>query len=206
MQREIRFAGRVLIAGTIMLMIGAMSAVYFRQTPPTDPLQQLRLIAGDPIGWTAQAILFPIAMAIIAIGFGLAGARLPAGLAQRLGIAAACLAVIACLLWIPISVARIQLGSAAAGMLETTAANDPQLNISGNTFWPYTVAALLSIALMGMALALGGRLRKMGWVLAVLALVCLGVVVPLWRDWPPFMSYLFTLAMAIGLMRFRDQS
>ncbi|GIK76148.1 MAG: hypothetical protein BroJett021_51360 [Chloroflexota bacterium] len=67
-----------LLAVVIVSMIGAFSAAYFRQAPlPIDPLQQLTLIANDRIGWTAQAIIFPLAFLITAILFGVIAARLP---------------------------------------------------------------------------------------------------------------------------------
>ena len=201
--RDLRYAGQVLCGGAVVFMIGAFSAAYFRGQPPADTLEKLRLIAGDPIGWTAQAILFPIAMAIVAGAFGLIAARMTPRQAQRIAIASAALSVVACLLWLPISVMRLQLGSASAGMLQTFDARTTQIALQSFTFWPYTAATLLSLALMGAALALGGVLRRLGRVVAALAALCLCVVAPLWGDWPPFFSYLFTLALSIGLIRSR---
>ena len=54
---HLRTAGIALLATTILFMIGAFSAAYFRKMPlPQTPLEQLTAIAGDRIGWTAQAI------------------------------------------------------------------------------------------------------------------------------------------------------
>ena len=56
-----RAAGIALLAIAILFMIGASTAAYFRRFPlPTDPLDQLTLIANDRVGWTAQAIIFPL--------------------------------------------------------------------------------------------------------------------------------------------------
>lgn len=37
---------------------------------PQTPLEQLTAIAEDRIGWTAQAIIFPVAMLATALTFG----------------------------------------------------------------------------------------------------------------------------------------
>jgi hypothetical protein len=58
---SLRAAGIALLATCILFMVGASVAAYFRRFPlPTDPLAQLTLIADDRIGWTAQAIIFPV--------------------------------------------------------------------------------------------------------------------------------------------------
>ena len=73
-----RTAGIALLASAVLFMIGAFSAAYFRKVPiPTDPLEQLTLIANDRVGWTAQAIIFPIALLATGVIFGVIAARLP---------------------------------------------------------------------------------------------------------------------------------
>jgi hypothetical protein len=60
-----RPAGIALLAVVVLFMIGAFSAAYFRKMPlPTDPLEQLTRIADDRIGWTAQAIIFPMVLTV----------------------------------------------------------------------------------------------------------------------------------------------
>lgn len=199
-----RVAGVAMLAGTLLMLIGAFSTAYFRRMPPTDPLEQLQVIAGDAVGWTAQAIVFPVAMAVVAVSFGLTAMQLPGSPARWLAIAATTLSAVACLLWIPISVARLQLLDAAPALIASFDANSPPRVMIGNQglFWLYTALTLASISLLGVALALGGVLPRMGWIVAGLAALCLVVVAPLvLRDWPPFMSYLLTLALAVALLR-----
>ncbi len=196
-------AGIVMLVGSVLFTVAAFAAAYFRRMPPTDPLEQLQVIAGDPIGWTAQAILFPIAMAIIAASFMLVAGALPPSTAKTVAIAAAVLSAIACLLWIPISIGRLQLLNAAPAMIASfDASAPPQVSIGDRRlFWAYTIVTLASMILIGAALALGGVLPRMGWIVAGLAALSLLIIAPfVMRDWPPFMNYLFTLALAIGLL------
>ncbi len=201
---SLRLVGVVMGIGSLLFTVAAFTTAYFRRIPPTDPLEQLLVIAGDPVGWTAQAILFPIAMAIIAASFALAAAALPATPAKTVAILAAVLSAIACLVWIPISISRLQLLGAAPALIASFDASSPPQVMSGDRgwFWAYTIVTLVSMILIGAALALGGALPRLGWIVAGLAALSLLVVAPfVMRDWPPFMSYLFTLAMAIGLLR-----
>ncbi len=199
-----RVAGVAMLAGTLLMLIGAFSAAYFRRMPPTEPLEQLQVIAGDAVGWMAQAILFPVGMAVIAVSFGLTAMQLPVSSARWLAIASTTLSAVACLLWIPISVTRLHLLDAAPALIASFDANSPPRVMIGDQglFWLYTVLTLASLILLGVALALGGVLPRMGLIVAGLAALCLVVVAPLvLRDWPPFMSYLLTLALAIALLR-----
>ncbi|MCB0228026.1 MAG: hypothetical protein KDH90_02640, partial [Anaerolineae bacterium] len=138
-----RTAGIALLAVCILFMIGASVAAYFRRFPiPTDPLEQLTLIANDRAGWTAQAVIFPVCFLAFTIIFGWMAAQLPAGSARWLAIAAALAAGAALLLWLPISADRLRLGTHAAEMI---AAYDPtapsEVFRDTGTFWPYTFCA-----------------------------------------------------------------
>lgn len=200
----LRLASVVMLIGSLLFMVAAFTTAYFRRMPPTDPLEQLQVIGGDPVGWTAQAVLFPITMAVITASFALMAAALPATPAKTVAILAAVLSAIACLLWIPISVARLQLLSAAPALIASFDPNAPPQVMNGDRrlFWVYTIVTLASMILIGAALALGGALPRMGWIVAGLAALSLVVIAPfVMRDWPPFMSYLFTLVLAIGLLR-----
>jgi hypothetical protein len=199
----LRDVGIALLAVVVVFMIGAFSAAYFRQTPlPTDPLQQLTLIANDRIGWTVQAIIFPLAFLATAILFGVMAARLPDAAPRWLAMVSALLVVAGFVFWLPISLHRLELGANAAEMLRTFNPSAP-VEVGRNTwsFWPHTLSILAAIALMGAALALAGALPTLGWVVAGLAVAgaLLGVLVM--HDWPPFMSYVIVLVMAIGLIR-----
>ena len=52
---------------TIVFMVGAFVADYFRLPIPTEPLEKLQRIANDRPGWTAQAILFPVVYLVTAV-------------------------------------------------------------------------------------------------------------------------------------------
>ncbi|GIK72018.1 MAG: hypothetical protein BroJett021_10060 [Chloroflexota bacterium] len=199
----LRDVGIALLAVVVVFMIGAFFAAYFRQASlPSDPLQQLTLIANDRIGWTAQAIIFPLAFLATAILFGVMAARMPDAAPRWLAMISAFLVVVGFVLWLPISMHRLELGANAAEMIRTFDLNAP-VEVGRNTwsFWPHTLSILAAIALMGAALALAGAAPTLGWVVAGLAVAgaLLGVLVM--HDWPPFMSYVIVLVMAIGLIR-----
>lgn len=198
-----RTAGIALLAVCILFMIGASVAAHFRRFPiPTDPLEQLTLIANDRAGWTAQAVIFPVCFLAFTIIFGWMAAQLPAGSARWLAIAAALAAGAALLLWLPISADRLRLGTHAAEMI---AAYDPtapsEVFRDTGTFWPYTFCALASVALLGAALALAGVLPVLGWIVAALALVGALTGAFVMHDWPPFLSYVILMVLSIGLIR-----
>lgn len=200
---SLRLAGFVLLATGILFMIGASAAAYFRRFPlPTDPLEQLTLIANDRIGWSAQAIIFPICFVAVAVVFGWMAMQLPAGWPRWLAVAATLASVAALLLWLPISANRLQLAAQAAERIASyDPAAPPEVFRNTGTFWPYTFAALAGIGLMGAALALAGVLPTLGWVVAGLTVAGALVGAFVMHDWPPFMSYVILLVMAIGLIR-----
>lgn len=198
----VRTSGIVLLATVIVFQIGAFSASYFRAMPSSDPRQQLTLIANDPIGWPAQAIIFPIALLATSILFGYIALRLPEPWPRWLALGATLLFVAGFVLWLPISIDRLRLAAQAAEMLRTfDPAAPPEVFLNGWAFWPHTLCVLAAIGLMGAALALGGVLPTLGWWVAGLGLLGLVAGPLILRDWPPFVSYIFLLVMAIGLMR-----
>ena len=76
----LRPAGVALLITVALFMVGAWAAAYFRQWPlPATSQEKLTLIADDRIGWTAQAIIFPLCFLAVAISFGWIAQRLPAG-------------------------------------------------------------------------------------------------------------------------------
>ncbi len=193
--------GLALLITVIIFFVGAFSAAYFRVWPHTDARQELALIAEDPLGWTAQAVIFPLGFLVTAVIFGLVAARLPEGAPRWIGLGAALLFGVGGLLWVPISLRRLRFLPAAAALLKDYRESQPvAINIGGQTFWPHTYCVLAGAGLMGAALALGGALPLAGWVHSGLVLLSVGVIIPRWGDWLPFFTYLFLLAMAIGLM------
>ncbi|MCL4869053.1 MAG: hypothetical protein KJ063_08800 [Anaerolineae bacterium] len=195
--------GITLLVTAIVFMIGAFSTAYFKWPLPTDPLEKLTRIANDRVGWTAQAIIFPVAFLATAVLFALITAQLPGPGPRWLAVAATLLFFAGFLFWLPISMDRLQLGAKAAELIRTYDPAAPpavMVNISG-VFWANTLCILAALALMGAALALAGALPTLGWVVTGLAVggALLGLLVM--RDWPPFMSYVILLVMAIGLIR-----
>ncbi|MBK8904757.1 MAG: hypothetical protein IPM53_26495 [Anaerolineaceae bacterium] len=199
---SLRPFGLALLITIIVFMIGAFSAAYFRPPLPTTPLEQLQRIANDRPGWTAQAIIFPVSFLAITAIFGSLATNLPGGWPRWLAILATLLSGAAFLLWLAISLNRLHLGAQAAELIANYDPNTPlPVLINFNTFWPYTFCALGSMALMGAALALAGVLPALGWVVAGLSAAAALFGGLVWRDWPPFMSYIILLVLAVGLMR-----
>ncbi|MCA9875962.1 MAG: hypothetical protein KC441_19955 [Anaerolineales bacterium] len=196
-----RTLGIELLVLVIIFMIGAGVAAYFRKFPHDSPREQLQLIANDRWGWTAQAIIFPVVFAATAVLFLIMARQLPAGWPRWLGLVAAGLFALGFLLWMPISIRRMRYWSRAVTLLENYDSELPvDVNIGGRTFWPHTVSVLLAIAFMGSALAVGGTLPILGWIVGILAMGGLLVGTLLWHDWPPFINYLLLLILAIGLI------
>jgi hypothetical protein len=192
-------AGIVLTAGSILMLVAA-GLPDPRVFASGDPTQELRAIAARPWGWTAQALLFPLAFATVAGGFWLTASRvLPAPHpARRVAQAAALVSSAAVLLWLPISQSRLQTGS----MVTTLLSWPPEAAVKlfrEPTFWPYTIAALLSTGTLAAALAWGGVRRRTGSAVALLA-TCGLTAMPLLGDWPPFATYLIVLALGSALL------
>lgn len=199
--QPLRPAGVALLLTVALFMVGAWAAAYFRQWPlPATPQEKLSLIANDRIGWTVQAIIFPVCFLAVAIIFGWIAQQLPGGWPRRLAVAATIASVAALLLWLPITMNRLHLGDQAATLLAGHDGNAPlPVLINADTFWAYTVAALAGIALMGAALALAGVLPMLGWVVVGLCVSGALTAAFVLHDWPPFVSYLILLILAIGL-------
>ncbi len=199
-----RSPGIALLVTAIVFMVGAFSAAYFRQWPlPATPLEKLTVIANDRVGWTAQAIIFPLAFLATAVLFALITAKLPGPGPRWLAMIATLLFFLGFLFWLPISMARLQLGANAAELIRTYDPAAPpavMVNISW-VFWANTLCILAALALMGVALALAGALPTLGWVVTALAVGGALVGLLVIHDWPPFMSYVILLVMAIGLVR-----
>ena len=200
---SLRSTGIALLAAALVFHASAWVAAYFRQWPiPSDPLEQLTIIAHDRVGWTAQAILFPVIFLATTLIFGVMASRLPLPLPRLLAIAAAVLFAAGFLFWLPIAADRLALGARAADMLRSFDPADPPIVMGASwSFWPNTLSILTAIFLMGAALGSAGVLPRLGWIVAGLAAAGIAIGVFVMRDWPPFMSYILLLVLAIGLMR-----
>ncbi|MCB8943528.1 MAG: hypothetical protein H6658_07215 [Ardenticatenaceae bacterium] len=196
-----RSLGTALLVATIVFMVGAFAADYFRPPIPIEPLEKLQRIANDRIGWTAQAIIFPVVYLATAVIFALIAAKLPN--ARGLASAAAFLFAVGFLCWLVISIDRLQLGVKAAELIRTydpAAPPEVMVNLSW-VFWANTLYILAALALMGTALALAAVLPTLGWVVMGTAVASAIIGAFIWGDWPPFMSYIIVLILAVGLIR-----
>jgi hypothetical protein len=194
--------GIALLATVIIFLVGAWSAAYFRQWPlPGTPLEKLTLIANDRVGWTAQAILFPVAFLATAVLSGLITVNLPGGWPRWLAAGATLLFAAGFLLWLPISADRLRLGTQAAELIRSyDPATLPEVMVNPGTFWLHTCCTLAALALIGAALALAGVLPTLGWIVTGLAIAGAALAAFVMHDWPPFMSYVILLALAVGLI------
>lgn len=196
--------GIALLATAIVFMVGASSAAYFRQWPlPATPLEKLTVIANDQVGWTAQAIIFPVVYLATAVLFALIAARLPGSGPRWLAVAATLLFFAGFLCWLVISIDRLQLGAKAAELIRTyDPAAPPEVMVNFSwVFWANTLCILAALALMGTALAVAGVLPTLGWVVMGTAVASAIIGTLIWGDWPPFMSYIIVLILAVGLVR-----
>jgi len=199
-----RIAGAIVSIGSIVQLIAAFlpTAIVFDRN--ADPLVRLQAIASNTTGWMLQAFLFPIAFLIVAVGFGILSKAFPDSRTRNMAVAATAFSVLSLLLWLPISLGRIQLAADIQNVIRLYEPNS-SLGISFTTFLPYTLATLLMIALMGVAL-FWSRLRRVTGASAI-ALAFLGLsALVVTGDWPPFLSYFFTLIMGIGLVVTRKQT
>lgn len=197
-----RSFGFALLINVIVFLIGASAAAYFRRWPlPTDPLDKLTLIANDRVGWTAQAVLFLVAYLATAVLFALIAAKISN--ARGLAGAAAILFAVGFLCWLVISIDRLQLGVKAAELIRTyDPAAPPEVMVNFSwVFWANTLCILAALALMGAALAVAGVLPTLGWVVMGTAVASASIATLIWGDWPPFMSYILVLILALGLIQ-----
>lgn len=196
-----RSLGTALLVTVIVFMVGAFAADYFRLPIPTEPLEKLQRIANDRTGWTAQAIIFPVAFLATAVLFALIAAKLPHS--RWLAVGAVLFLVVGFLFWLPISIGRLQLGAKAAELISTyDPTTPPEVMVNRSwLFWANTLCILAALALMGAALAMVGVLPTLGWVVMAMAVASAIIGALIWGDWPPFMSYVIVLVLAIGLMR-----
>ena len=103
---------------------------------------------------------------------------------------------------LPITIDRLQLGANATEMIRTLdPSNPPAVMVNAWSFWPHSLCILAAIALLGAALALAGVLPTLGWIITVLAVGGALVGLLVMHDWPPFMSYVILLVLAVGLIR-----
>jgi hypothetical protein len=163
----------------------------------SDTRVQLEAIASRPAAWKAQAVGFPVAFTLTGLGFAAVAAAMPKRGAQQLALASSGLGFLSVLLWLPITAKRLAIGRRVDALLveQPTA-----IDIGGWSFWPYTLATLGSILLMGCALIVSGLHRRLGVFAAGVSGLAL-LLLRIFRDWPPFASYVITLVIGLGIAK-----
>jgi hypothetical protein len=211
MQRETvnskdrRLVGAILLVGSF-IQLAAASLVDPKVFMSPDPLVKLDGIARKKTGWTGQAVLFPVAFAIVTSGFGLL-ARLLRRPARWWGIIATGTSALSTLLWLPLTIGRLQLGDEVDQKIQMYESG-MEVDLAGSfgwAFWPYTWAALTSIASGALALQVSGLGRRTGAGVFLCSVIVPATVIPRWRDWPPFASYLLVGIMGIRLLLGGDE-
>ncbi len=166
-----------------------------------DPLVKLQAIRRSGRGWVLQAVLFPLAFAVVTTGFGMLARLLPRP-ARGWATTATALSALSTLLWLPITRGRLTVGREVDEMIRQ---HQPGMRVdisggSGWAFWPYTGAALTSVATASAALRVSRLAQKTGIGVLLASTLIPAVVITRWRDWPPFASYLCTTIIGLSLM------
>jgi len=189
-----RLGGLVIVAGSVGQLIAA-ALPDARVFTSSDPRVQLEAIAKRPAGWKAQAVGFPLAFAVTGLGFAAVASTMPEPRSRRLAKVASFLGVLSALLWLPITTRRLALGR----HVDTLIVEQPEVvNIGGPTFWPYTLATLGSIVALSCALIVSGMHRRFAAITGALSGLAV-MLLPKFGDWPPFLSYLITLAIGLRI-------
>lgn len=196
-ERQWRVAGTLLVTGSL-LQLATAALPNFRVFMSPDPSVQIEAIARGRQRWNAQAVGFPAAFAIVSAGMAVSTSAMADRPARTSARVAAAMSAAATCLWLPIAVRRLQLGRA----IDRLAAErpTPRIDIGGPTFWPYTYASLASLFLMGCALVLTRGQRRFGIVIGAVIVGALALSRRL-HDWPPFLTYLMTLAIGLRMRR-----
>jgi hypothetical protein len=191
-----RVGGLLIVAGSTVQLIAAALPVW-RVFTSSETRVQLEAIASRPAAWKAQAVGFPVAFTVTGLGFAAVAATMPERRARRLAMASSVLGLLSVLLWLPITAKRLDIGRRADALL----VEQPKaIDIGGWSFWPYTLATLGSILLMGCALIVGRLHRRLGVFAAGVSGLALSLL-RIFRDWPPFASYVITLVIGLGIAK-----
>jgi hypothetical protein len=197
--------GAILLIGCV-IQLAAASLVDPKVFMSPDPLEKLQGIARKKSGWAGQAVLFPVAFAIVTSGFGLLAGVLR-GPARWCAIVATGAGALSTLLWLPLTIGRLRLGDEVDEKIQTYQPGT-EADLAGGfgwAFWPYTCAALASVASGALALRVSGIGRATGTGVFLFSVIAPATVISRWRDWPPFASYLLAGILGIKLLLGRDK-
>lgn len=186
--KSLTAASLMIIAGSIIFLIASFSPTSRVYGEPL-PEGRLAIINESRNAWTITQILFSVGAVAVAAGVSAAAFSLRPRQTHFLPIASV-------------------LSLAAGALLLTWYAYfkfaDPQTwvhhHISNPIFLGYTFLTQAGLFLFGIALLRGGNLRRTSWFL-LSAVAITFILTLIFRDMPPFVYYLMTLPVGIGLYR-----
>lgn len=187
-----KFTAIILIAGSLLFLIGAFSPVSLAFFSESDETKRLGIILGRRQAWSISQLFFALGAVVTAAGIGLAAHDLRAlsspSLLPYLGAAAI---IIAAGLWSwHVYLRAVGPRAFVEGVL-------PAWHFTGYTL--FTQAGLIAI---GAAMLRSTTPDWVGWAMIGGALVCFLIYLRL-RDLPPFIYYLLTLLAVTVAYRVR---
>jgi hypothetical protein len=201
-------AGWLLVVGAMSFIIGAANPALGQVwTAPKDA--QLRLIADAATAWTITNSLFLFATVFTAAGLWLVPERVgDRGLV--LARSATVVYLVAATAWLASLVFRLTVTPDTATAFVATGSLDAAYVITDRwqvgLFGAFTYLAGGSLIAMGVAVTLGGEMSRVGgWFAIVIGSAIVGGYA-VFGDMPPFVAYLPTGLLGIGLLPRRGRS
>jgi hypothetical protein len=181
-----KLAAVIVVAGSALFQLGAFLPVS--RFYVSNVQERMAIMQDQPVQWMLHLAGMGLGAVIAAVGLGLLVLRLPRGMPSTLGLLTVVLVMAGTALW----VWHLQLRVA-----------DPAGFASGaNPMWHF---AVYTVSMQAGLLLLAAAFHHVGlpnWMVLVLAggalLTVLALV--LFRDVPPFLHYVWLLAVGIGLM------
>ena len=180
-------AGTLLIAGSVLFLIGAAIAVPAVFTE-SDPRARLRLLEEHRCAWLAGQPLYALGPMIAALGVGRLAADAPAGWTRAVLWGAAAALLTGSLAWVwSVSQRASRISEFAFGTLPG---------------WPFTTYVLLTIGglgLLGSALLASGAQRWLAWLTLGADVLYLAAYLR-FGDIPPFVFYLLLALVGVVVL------
>jgi len=185
-----KLAAAILVAGSALFQIGAFLPVSRFYVSSVQ--ERVAIMQDQPVQWKLHLAFMGLGAVVAAVGLGLLVMRLPGGTPSMIGIVTFALVLAGTVLWVWHLRMRIA---------------DPTGFATGNNpmwhFAIYTVSMQAVLLLLAAAFHHAGLPNWMALVLAGGALLTILALV-LFRDVPPFLHYLWLLAIGIGLLLTAD--
>ncbi len=183
-----KLSGVVLLAGSLLFLTAAFSPVArVFSTPAAD--KKLEIIRTSGNAWAVEQVLFALGSIVTAIGVGLAASSLRTQPSSYL-----------------LSLSAIVLAAGALPWSRSVylRAIDPGAFVAGSLpawhFATYTLLTQAALIILGVAVLRLQFHNWVGWLLIGGATLCCLLYV-VFKDMPPFVYYLLTLAAAIEIFR-----